>query len=97
MRYSRKFIEARFSMAMDALGVPHGETWAGDEQGKCRANVGTYFIDHNSVYGGYQICMMFNEGGGRSCPFGMERHNAGAFVAMLTGIIESARILKAAP
>lgn len=91
MRYTRKFIDARFAMAMDALGLPHGETWARQSDGRYLANVGTYFIDQ---YNGYQIACMHNEGGAQSTPFGSTRYKAAEFVALLDGILGSARILK---
>ncbi len=94
MRYNRKFIDARFAMAMEALGVPHGETWTKDANGVYRANVGTYFIDYAACYGGYTICCMANEGGGQQCPFGLQRHSASEFAAILAAIMDTAYILK---
>lgn len=94
MRYTRKFIQARFAMAMEALGVPHGPAYSPKPDGGYTANVGTYFVDHNSVYGGYQICRMANEAGGESLPFGMGRHSASEFVALLDGVINAASIMK---
>ena len=93
MRYTRKFIEARFAMAMDAIGAPHGETYTKQADGFYKANVGVHSIDHNSVYGGYCIEKIVNEGGGSSRPFG-DRHNAAGFIAMLDGILGAARYLK---
>ena len=86
MRYTKKFIEARFHMAMEALGVPHGEAWTDR-----KANVGTYMLDH---YYGWQITKMHNEGGAESTPFGSSRYTAREFVAQLDGIINAAHILK---
>jgi hypothetical protein len=91
MRYTKKFIEARFAMAMDACGLPHGETYSKRDDGTTKANVGVYFIDN---YYGWQIRKMHNEGGAESHAFGSERRNAREFVALLTGIIETANLLK---
>jgi len=87
-------IEARFGMAMDAIGAPHGETYTKQADGTYRANVGTYFVDHNAIYGGYEIRCMASEGGAESQPFGQGRHSAQAFVALLDGILGAARIMK---
>lgn len=94
MRYNRKFIDARFAMAMEALGVPHGETWTKQADGKYHANIGVHFIDYTPVYGGYRIGCMMNKGGGEHAPFGHTRHNAATFVDILTAIIDTAHILK---
>lgn len=94
MRYTRKFIEARFAMAMDAIGAKHGASWIKQADGKFEANVGAHSIDHNAVYGGYVITVIVNKGGGENCPFGMGRHNAAGFVAMLDGILGAARFMK---
>lgn len=93
MRYTRKFIDARFAMAMDAIGAPHGNAWIKAPNGAYTANVGAHQIDHNAVYGGYCIEKIVNEGGGSSRPFG-DRHNAAAFVALLDGILGAARFMK---
>jgi len=92
MRYNRKFIQARFEMAMDAIGAPHGATYTKTENGY-RANVGVHFIDHAACYGGYTIRRISNESGGESEVFGSNRHNASAFVALLDGILGAARIM----
>ena len=93
MRYTKKFIEARFAMAMDAIGAPHGEAYTKQDDGRFKANVGTHQLDHNSVYGGYVITKIVNEGGGESCPFGMNRHNAEGFIALLDGVLGAAEYL----
>lgn len=94
MRYTRKFIEARFAAAMDAIGAAHGEAWLKQPDGRFKANVGTHQIDYNPVYGGYVITKMVNEGGGEQCPFGMDRRNAAGFVAMLNGILGAAQYMR---
>jgi hypothetical protein len=91
MRYNRKFINARFAIAMEALGVPHGETWD-DETKRCIP--GVYAIDYASVYGGYTIRKIANEGGAESTPFGSQRYKASEFVALLDGIINAMHIVK---
>lgn len=91
MRYTRKFIEARFAMAMEAFGLPHGETWAKNNDGTWKAKKGVYFVDYNP-YGGYMVCRMANEGGGQQTPFGSQRYPAAAFVALLNGVLGIAHI-----
>lgn len=87
-RYTKKFIEARFELAMRELGLATGPLYVDR-----KAQVGNHFIDHQPAYGGYQIRMMCSEGGGQSCPFGMERHSASEFVALLSGLIYAADTL----
>jgi hypothetical protein len=43
------------------------------------AFVGCWMLDHNSVYGGFVIHEMYNEGGGVSEPFGGMRRTAREF------------------
>lgn len=93
MRYTRKYIDARFARAMDAIGAPHGEAWTLQPDGTVTANVGTHFIDHNPIYGGYAIERIVNAGGGEQRPFG-DRHPAAEFVALLDGIIGAAQYMK---
>lgn len=94
MRYNRKFIEARFAMAMQAIGAPVGESWTKQDDGSHRANVGVHFLDYAPIYGGYRIVRLHNEGGAEATPFGSNRYAAAAFVALLDGIIGAARIVK---
>ena len=95
MRYNKKFIQARFEIAMNAINVPFGETYVrkADDSG-WQANVGVHFIDHNSSYGGYSINKIANVNGGESQPFGSRRYNASEFVALLDGIIGAAYAMK---
>lgn len=93
MRYTRKFIEARFAMAMDAIGAPHGDVYTRYPDGSHKANVGVHFIDYAACYGGYTIAAIANEAGGENRPYGMERHSAAEFVALLDGIPGAARYL----
>lgn len=98
MRRNRKFIEARFAMAMDALGVSYGSAacWVLDPAtGKHRAVPGVYFLDYAAAYGGYQVRRIANEAGAESLPFGPERHGGTAILAQLDGIIGTAEMLKA--
>ena len=94
MRYNRKFIEARFQMAMKAIGAPTGDTYTKQPDGSYKANVGVHFIDHIACYGGYTIACMASDGGAESRPFGHGRYKASEFVAMLDGIIGAASIMK---
>jgi len=94
MRYTRKQVEMKFAQAMDAIGAAHGDTYTRQPDGRFKANVGTYNLDHNAVYGGYTITKIVNEGGGETCPFGMGRNGAATFVAMMNAIIDAAHIMK---
>lgn len=91
MRYTKKFIEARFESAMKAIGLPTGETYIKGISGQYIPNVGVYFIDHAPGYGGYRIAKM-HENGAESTPFGMDRKTASEFVALLTGILYAADV-----
>jgi hypothetical protein len=93
-RYTRKFIEARFHMAMEVLGVPHGDVWIKQDDGSIRAAVGTYFLDYAPIYGGYCIRKVANEGGAESTPFGSMRYNASTFAAFLGAIMDTVHIMK---
>jgi hypothetical protein len=55
-----------------------GQLWT-REGNQNRAHVGAWTLDHNSIYGGYVIHEMYNEGGGVSEPFGGMRRNARDF------------------
>lgn len=88
MKYTRQFIEARFGMAMDVLGVPHGQGYA---DGKFQ--VGTYFLDYYGMAGGYCIARVANEAGGVSTPFGSTRYKAADFANMLGVIMDTKRLL----
>lgn len=43
-------------------------------------DVGAYELDHNSIYGGYVINQIMNDGGGVTQPFGSKRMKAEPFV-----------------
>jgi hypothetical protein len=89
-RITRKFLEARFAMAMQAVGAVHGEPYA--KSLKPVANC--CFIDHNSVYGGYVIMQMAETGTGQRHPFGDERMGAQEFSRHLGTIMRTAAFLK---
>ena len=90
MRYNKRFIKARFEMAMEVLGVPHGKPY--DKNGN--AIVGVYFLDSAYIYGGYRIQRMSTPTGGESMPFGQERHSAREFSSLLDGIIYTVPIVR---
>ena len=87
--HSRKFINARFKMAMDAIGSRTGDSWSNG-----KAIVGVHFIDFNRIHGGYTIRRIADAQGRETSPFGMQRHSASEFVALLDGIIAAAHIVK---
>jgi hypothetical protein len=94
MRYTRKFIDARFHTAMDAIGAVHTEPYVKDDNDDWKPVPHCMFIDHNSVYGGYTIMQMGATGSGQLAPFGSNRHAAAEFVTLLSTIIETARFMR---
>ena len=64
MRYTRKFLEARFRFAAEAMGWNTGPAWSRDPA-PGHANVGTVFLERGPV-GGWRISQIHNERGGES-------------------------------
>lgn len=92
MRYTKKFLQARFELAMNALRLDTGECYTRQPDGKFKANVGVHFVDYYPIGGGYRISVIANEGGAESHFGGMsERYSASEFKAYLDGIIAAAR------
>ena len=81
MRYSKKFLLARFELTMSALRLDTGATYS-------KANVGVHFVDYAPHYGGYAIRVMFNEDGAEAFFAGLsERYSAAEFKALLDGLL----------
>ncbi len=74
MRVKESEVRAVFERFCKAHGFRMASTWN---------DVGGLKLDHNSVYGGWCINKIDNDGGGISCPFGYERKQNGEFVDMM--------------
>jgi hypothetical protein len=61
-RYSKKFIEARFSYWAEEAGLST-ECWKRID-GRNVAQIGSVYLDHAPCYGGWCINQIMNEGGG---------------------------------
>lgn len=69
-RYTRKDAEAAFTRLISAIGGRVATSYK---------DVGAYRLDWNGTYGGGNIELIINDGGGVSQPFGMMRRNAREF------------------
>lgn len=81
-RYTTKNAEAAFERLAGKLGKSTaksgGPIWT--RQGDRNvARVGAWALDHNSIYGGFVIVEIVNEGGGESHPLGERRRPAREF------------------
>ena len=63
MRITRKVLEQQVANINEDLGFAT-EAYTKGADGKYRANVGTYVLNHSGIYGGYEITQLCNEGGG---------------------------------
>ena len=63
MRITRKVLERQVAEINQDLGFAT-EAYTKGADGKYRANVGTYVLNHSGIYGGYEITQLCNEGGG---------------------------------
>lgn len=81
-RYTRKNAEAAFERLALKLGKSTARTggpiWrrVGDRN---VARVGAWALDHNSIYGGFVVIEIVNEGGGERHPMGDRRMPARQF------------------
>ena len=76
-RTSKKEVEAVFKRFCECNDLPTFEDKPEYPHNGC------YFLDHNSVYGGYKISRMCDTGTGESDPFGPTRMSAREFVDCL--------------
>lgn len=84
MRYTRKFVQARFDSLAKALGR-NGPNWVTTKAGKNVAQVDTWYLDYAAIYGGYEINKIVNEGGGITVING-QRMTAGEIIAWMDGV-----------
>ena len=89
----REVLENQLKRIAALLGKPSGNPWqrVGD---KNVSTIGTLSIDHNSVYGGYNVEEIVNEHGAIRHPFGDGRLKGPAFWAMLNGIERALELVK---
>jgi hypothetical protein len=81
-RYTTKNAESAFERLAAKLGkstaTTGGPIWT--RQGDRNvARVGAWLLDHNSIYGGFVIAEIVNDGGGESHPLGDRRMPAREF------------------
>ena len=62
-RTTRKILETLLGYFAQDRGLPCGH-WAKGDDGKYHATIGGVALDHNGVYGGYEIQQIMNEAGG---------------------------------
>ena len=82
----REVLENQLKRIAPMLGKTTGNPWTRTAEGKNVSRVGTLNLDHNAVYGGYNVEEIVNESGAISHPFGDKRVNAAALWVMLNGI-----------
>jgi hypothetical protein len=82
-RITRKVVEKRFERWLEVMGLTKAEYVQG-----IGFTVGTYSLDHNSVYGGYQVERIFNTGGAIGVESGPRKTGA-EMLAWLDGGIYS--------
>jgi hypothetical protein len=90
MRITRKVLEAKVAYLNQYLGQST-EAWTKQADGKYRANVGTYVLDHNSIYGGYVLNRICTEGGGQSHAITSKRVSASEMDNFITAFFEGMR------
>jgi hypothetical protein len=87
MRITRKFLEAKVAYLNQYLGQST-EAWTKQADGRYRANVGTYVLNHNSIYGGYCLNRICTEGGGQSPAIGSKRVPASQMADLISAFLE---------
>ena len=73
-RTTSKHVESAFTHFCNTFGFHKADSYK---------DVGGLRLDHNNIYGGYNIEEIVNEGGGVRHPFGQDRQKAGTMYAML--------------
>ena len=91
-RYSRKDAERAFDRLAYALGKQHTR-WE-QVDGRNVVNVGSWHLDCAPIYGGYVVNEICNEGGGITQPFGMLRHPAREFCALVNFALAAIELAK---
>lgn len=85
----RKFIEQDFEYLLKLMNKKRTK-WVHDPVAKKnKVNLGSWGLDYNSVYGGYNIEEIVSEGGGIDHPFGERRKKPTQFKDELKSMIKA--------
>jgi hypothetical protein len=85
----RKFIEEDFERLLKSMNKERTK-WVQDPVTKRnKVNVGSWSLDYNPIYGGYNIEEVMSEGGGINHPFGSTRKKPKQFNAELKSMIRA--------
>jgi hypothetical protein len=79
MRTTKAQVDAAFDVLCNVLGKST-KTWRTPPDSYTRAVIGAWYLDRNTVYGGYVVHEMANEGGGVRAPLGSMRMSGAEFV-----------------
>ena len=79
-RYTRKDVEAQFERFVMAIGGRVARSYNDD---------GAYLLDHNSVYGGYNIVRLTGNAGGQTHVCGAMRRGPTAMIETLSFAIDA--------
>ena len=80
MRYTRKDVEAQFERFVTAIGGRVARSYNED---------GAYVLDHNGVYGGYNIVRLTDTAGGQTHVCGAMRRGPTAMIETLSFAIDA--------
>jgi len=90
----RKWIDADFENLLKAMKKQRTK-WTHDPvTKKNKVNVGSWSLDYNSIYGGYNIEEVMNESGGVNHPFGERRKKPTQFRDELKSMIRALELKK---
>jgi hypothetical protein len=81
-RYTHKDCERAVKRLAELLGKPT-DAYGKDDDGKLQANIGAWYLDYNSIYGGAIINEIVNKGGGITHPMGEGRMKPYDFCRMI--------------
>lgn len=93
MRMKREFLQRQMERIAAMLGKPTGSAWV-REGDKNRAIIGTWSLDYNPIYGGYNVEEIVNELGAIHHPLGGTRMTGEAFsnaLSMVAAALELSR------
>jgi hypothetical protein len=79
MRTTKAQVNAAFVQLCDALGRST-KTWRTPPDSRTKAVIGAWYLSQNTIYGGYVVHEMVNEGGGVCTPLGSMRMSGAEFV-----------------
>jgi len=86
MRYTTKFLQARFKFAAEAMEWNTGPLWTKDADGNNRSTVDAVFLERGPV-GGWRICQFSNDRGGERKI--SDTLSASELVAFIDGILHA--------